>query len=250
MSVEARGGAEALWHDVECGGYGADLALWHELAASAAGPVLELGAGTGRVALRLALAGAEVVALDSSAALLAELEARAAAAGAELQTVHADAPELDLGMREFAAILAPMQFIHLVGGRDRRLALLRAARRHLRRGGTLAAALLAEDAALGSDRPESPPLPDVREHGGWVYSSMPLEVRRVADGFEIRRLRQIVSPAGELSESADSVRLHALSPGEFEAEGREVGLEVRERIAVPPTDDHVGSIVCVLEEPR
>ena len=37
---------EAIWHDVECGGYAADLAVWAELASAAAGgPVLDLGAG-------------------------------------------------------------------------------------------------------------------------------------------------------------------------------------------------------------
>ena len=40
-----------VWHDVECGRYSADLALWRELAAREPGPVLDVGAGTGRVAL-------------------------------------------------------------------------------------------------------------------------------------------------------------------------------------------------------
>ena len=36
-----------VWHDVECGGYDADLTLWRELAREAGGPVLDVGAGTG-----------------------------------------------------------------------------------------------------------------------------------------------------------------------------------------------------------
>ena len=31
-----------VWHDVECGGYRADLPLWRELAAAEAGPVLDV----------------------------------------------------------------------------------------------------------------------------------------------------------------------------------------------------------------
>ena len=46
-------GDEAIWLEVECGAYAADLALWSELAREAAGPVLELGCGTGRVAVHL-----------------------------------------------------------------------------------------------------------------------------------------------------------------------------------------------------
>ena len=43
---------EALWHDLECGAYGEDLPLWRALAGEAGGPVLDVGAGTGRVSAR------------------------------------------------------------------------------------------------------------------------------------------------------------------------------------------------------
>ena len=66
--------AHVVWHDVECGGYDADLALWRELAREAGGPVLDVGAGTGRVALRLAGAGLDVTALDLDGELLDVLE--------------------------------------------------------------------------------------------------------------------------------------------------------------------------------
>jgi len=52
----------AIWHDIECGAYTADLPLWEELAAG--GAVLDVGAGTGRVALRLARAGCAMTAVD------------------------------------------------------------------------------------------------------------------------------------------------------------------------------------------
>jgi len=35
----------AIWHDIECGAYTADLPLWEELAGG--GRVLDVGAGTG-----------------------------------------------------------------------------------------------------------------------------------------------------------------------------------------------------------
>ncbi len=67
----------AIWQDVEFGSYAADLALWEELAAAAGGPVIELGAGSGRVAMHLARAGFEVIAVERDAELAGELAARA-----------------------------------------------------------------------------------------------------------------------------------------------------------------------------
>jgi SAM-dependent methyltransferase len=235
---------EAIWHDVECGGYTADLPLWSELAAAAAGPVLELGCGTGRVALALAREGIEVTAVDSSPALLEESGRRAAAEGLEVELVLADARELSLE-RRFALVIGPMQLVHLLGGTRGRAALLRRAHAHLAPGGALALALLAErlDPALNGD----PALPDVAEHGGWVYSSQPIEARRAGGGIEVRRLRQRVSPAGELVEDLDLVFLDDLDPGTLEAEAAALGFAPRERIEVPPTPDHVGSTVVVLE---
>ena len=55
---------DVLWHDIECGSYDLDLPLWRELADREGSPVLDVGAGTGRVALDLARRGHEVVALD------------------------------------------------------------------------------------------------------------------------------------------------------------------------------------------
>ncbi|MDX6582107.1 MAG: hypothetical protein QOI10_1291 [Solirubrobacterales bacterium] len=238
---------EAIWHDVECGAYRADLPVWDELASAADGPVLELGAGTGRVALELAAAGAEVVALDSSQALLDQLRDRAAERRLVIETVCLDARHLDRLEGRFAAILAPMQFIHLLGGTAGREAMLSGAAGLLSPDGTLAAAVLAADARPVAPTPGAPMLPDVLELDGWVYSSQPLEIAAVGDALEIRRLRQRVSPDGELTEESDSVHLDPLSPDRLEAEAAGAGLRARDRIGIPETDDHVGSTICVLE---
>lgn len=58
-----------------------DLDLWLALADRADGPVLELGAGTGRLAVPLAAAGHHVTALDLDPAMLELARARAATAG-------------------------------------------------------------------------------------------------------------------------------------------------------------------------
>ncbi|HWB68631.1 MAG TPA: class I SAM-dependent methyltransferase, partial [Solirubrobacterales bacterium] len=80
-------GAAAIWHDVECGGYAADLPLWEELAERCEGPVLELGCGTGRVAVHLARRGHETIGLDRDRELLGALRERAE--GLPLHTLEA-----------------------------------------------------------------------------------------------------------------------------------------------------------------
>jgi SAM-dependent methyltransferase len=235
---------EATWHDVECGAYTADLSDWMRLADEAAGPVLELGCGTGRVALPLAAAGFELTAVDTSPALVAALRARAAVEELELECVVADGRELSLG-RSFALIAAPMQLVHLMGGPAGRERLLRSGAAHLAAGGAFALAVLAEQGLPPPLAP--PPLPDVLERDGYVYSSLPIEVRDIGDAIEVRRLRQLVSPNGELREETDSVTLDHLPAARLEAEAAAAGLIPRERIEVSPTSDHVGSTIVVLE---
>src|SRR5437588_9859628 len=97
-----------IWHDLECGAYDTDLPLWRGLAAEHGDPVLDVGAGTGRVTLDLARHGHCVTALDQDPALLSELERRAA--GAAVSTVCADAREFALDER-FRTVIVPMQTV-------------------------------------------------------------------------------------------------------------------------------------------
>ena len=85
------------------------------------------------------------------------------------------------------------------------------------------------------------------ELDGWIFSSLPIEVRDAGAGFEIRRLRQLVSPQGDLTEEIDRMFLDHLTAEAFEREAAVAGFTVRERALVHPTTDHVGSVVCVLE---
>ena len=253
MSVVGQSGRalsrEAIWHQVECGSYAADLAAWAGIATAASGPVLELGAGTGRVSLHLARRGIEVEALDLSSELLAELAARAAAEGLAIATTEADGRAIP-PLRQFSAVIAPMQFVHLLGGADGRALMLRSVRAQLSAGGRFAAAVLAQRAQPQPAAGIGGLVPDVLELDGWIYSSQPLDVVEADDGVELRRLRQIVSPEGELSEENNVVRLDHVAPHELELEAEAAGFEVRSRIDVPPTDDHVDSVICVLEAGR
>ena len=188
-----------------------------------------------------------MTALERSEALAGALTERAAARGLDLAVIRADAREL-AAERAFALVLAPMQFAHLLGGAAGRRAVLDRCATALQPGGALALALLADVVPLPASGP--PPLPDVREVDGWIHSSLAVEVRDIGDGVELRRLRQLVSPTGALTESLDVIRLDRLAASGLESEARGAGFDIRDRIEIPPTDDHVGSTVVVVEVPR
>jgi SAM-dependent methyltransferase len=234
---------EVVWHDVECGAYAEDLPLWRDLATIHGGPVLDVGAGTGRVTLHLAARGHEVVALDRSADLLAALRERAG--GLPVETVVADARDFDLGDRRFGLIVVPMQTVQLLDGPDGRARFLRCARPALAPGGLLAIAIA--DALETFDEIRClPPTPDIREIDGIVYASRPLSVHEEAEGAVIRRLRETVDTAGHITSEEDLIRLDRVLPSTLEAEGAAAGFAVAAARAIPETDDYVGSTVVML----
>jgi SAM-dependent methyltransferase len=233
-----------IWHDVECASYAADLGLWRELAAEAGGELLDIGAGTGRVALELAALGHDVTALDSDPELIAALASRARGRGLRVRTSVGDARGFDLG-RTVSLVIAPMQVAQLMGGESGRAAMLKCVRAHLHAGGLFAAAL-ADPLEDIDDEDVLPPLPDVREENGWVFSSMPVAVRIDEGSTAIDRLRQAVSPEGNLSESMNTVVLDQLAPEQLEREAADLFGVLPQR-TVPADDRYLGSTVVVLK---
>jgi SAM-dependent methyltransferase len=228
------------WHDVENGSYDADLFLWRELADAADGPILDLGAGTGRVAADLSAKGHEVVALDQDPEFLAALEDRAPSVVA----VQADARTFELD-RTFALAIAPMQLAQILGGADGRVAMLERVNAHLRPGATFAAALTDLREVITDETP-SPPLPDMLERDGWVFSSQPVSLEFDDGGLVVERRRQAVSPNGDIEDSMAAIEFDFVSTGRFEAEARAAGLEPVGRRTIPETLDHFGStaVIC------
>lgn len=236
---------EALWHYLECGPYGEDLPLWRALADEAGGPVLDIGAGTGRVTLDLAGRGVPVVALDSEAALLAALEQRAA--GLPVETVVADARRFRLD-RRYPLILVPMQTLQLLGGSRGRAAFLRCALDHLEPGGLVGAALADAMDCFDEQHPMPPP-PATRDVAGVRYASRLLGIVNVGGRAAIRRRREIIGP-GERHVSHDIVlELDRASADEVAAEAARLGFLTEPHRFIPQTEEYLGATVIVLRAP-
>jgi SAM-dependent methyltransferase len=105
------------------------------------GPVLELGAGTGRITIGIAQAAITVHALDADSAMLDRLRKKLASEPPEVQervvVIAGDMRTFTLAER-FPLIIAPFRaFLHNVTEQDQ-LACLERVRQHLRPGGRFA----------------------------------------------------------------------------------------------------------------
>lgn len=152
----------AALYDLDCAGYDDDLDMYAQFAARGDGSVLELGAGTGRVALQLARtqytarAGHRVTALDASAAMLARLESRLDdTTPGRVEAVRGDMRTFSLGAR-FGLICCPLfGFEHLLTT-DEQLSALRCVAAHLSPGGVFVAELRTLGAIDWSQTGEAP----------------------------------------------------------------------------------------------
>ena len=218
------------WHDVECGGYRADLPLWLELAAAAGGPVLDVGAGTGRVALELARAGHDVTALDSSRSCSPRSPSAPAACPCApswpTRSNFIARPPLRARHRADADDPAPARARAASSPRRARISPRRAARdSHQRRAGDV--------------RRRQGPLPEPD-----VGARRRLALRLPADGRAgaARRARRssaarlAVGPDGSASDEIDLIELAHVSVAGLEAEGVAAGLRAEPHRSLAPTD--------------
>lgn len=245
MSRSATAAGVVAWHDVECSSYAADLPVWRALADERGGPVLDVGAGSGRVALDLADRGHDVVAIDADTELVRACASRARERGLPVRAHVVDARSFDLGAT-FALAVVPMQVVQLLGGARGRAAMFAAVGAHLRPAGLLAVAIA--DPFGGVPAGEFlPPLPDVLEVDGWVLSSTPVDVRDEGDSVAVDRHRQAVSPDGDLTEEVVTLSLDSVTAAGLESEGAAAGFSPLPRREVAATRDYVGSTIVLLE---
>lgn len=245
--------ASVVWHDLECGGYRVDLPVWLALAERLGGPVLDVGAGTGRVALALARAGHHVTAVDSDGVLLRALDERTGAL--DVETVCADARALALPRRDFALCAMPMQTIQLLGGGAGRVEFLRRAREHVVTGGLVACAILGELEPFDCSDGRVGPAAERARIDGLEYVTRAIRVAESPRRVTIERDRRIVGigvgdpssiKRAELARERDTIVLDRLSAARLERDARAAGLHPEPSLRIDATDEHVGSTVVML----
>ncbi len=243
------------FHDAECAGYVADLPLWLAIADTVRGPILDLGAGTGRVSLPLATAGHQVTAVDLEPALLAELRRRAQERGLSVDTVAADLRTLDAQMPAGAAlaqlVLIPMQTIQLLGGADGRRAMFRAAAAVSTPTAEMVVAVVTEVEPFdGRDAfPQLLP-PDVALLGGYRFESTPRAVLQERSGgaVDMHRRRVVRDGDGNIVGYTEDVviTLDPVTIRGLHEEAATAGWEPFEVVEMPPTEDHAGGTILTL----
>jgi SAM-dependent methyltransferase len=174
-------------------------------------PVVELGVGTGRIAVPTASAGVPVIGIDSSSRMLDICRQRAEAAGVEglLDLRLGDLRDPPVPER-VALVTCPFRsYLHLANG-DERLAALRAARELLLPGSRLIFDVFA------------PSVDDIEEtHARWLERELGIWERAEWNEDE-RRLKLTVR-----SDHAESAMTLAwLSPGEWRLLLEQAGFEV------------------------
>lgn len=112
-----------------------DIPFFVDEARKAAGPKLELMAGTGRISLPLIEAGAELTCVDLSGPMLGRLRDKLAARDLSADLVESDVCRLALSKRNFSFAILPFQsFAELLKPEDQEAALAAVAN-HLAPGG-------------------------------------------------------------------------------------------------------------------
>ena len=188
-----------------------DVGFYVEEALAAGGPLVELGVGTGRIAVPVALAGVRVIGVDSSPGMLEVCRRHAEAAGVT------DFVDLRLGdlrrppvAERVGLVLAPFRSFLNMETHEARLEALRATRALLVPGGRFVFDVFAP----GAD--------DIAEtHGRWIEREPGIFERAEWDEERSRLVLGVRGPGGETTMS-----LAWLPPERWTALVEQAGFEV------------------------
>jgi SAM-dependent methyltransferase len=229
----------ARFYDLDLEGFEDDIALYLELVDGLDGldglesrELLELGCGTGRVAIPLAEAGLRVTGVDLSPAMLGR--ARERAGGLALRLVEGDMRTLDLGER-FGVVLVPLGGLQHMATAAEVASALATVARHLAPGGRAVIDVEAPhpDDWLPGPRPlvehwtrALPSEPGCGGLGGSVTKLVAVEGRPV-EALRVVTYHFDLQPAeGPLQRVTQQFALRVITAGELELAARLAGLHV------------------------
>jgi SAM-dependent methyltransferase len=213
----------AKWYDLFysslIGATGEETEYYLEESLAADGPVLEIGVGTGRIAIPAAKQGVEIFGIDSSPEMLAVAESKAKAAAplpGGLTLIQADMRTLQLERTDFSLVTIPARTLLLATTYEDQVSTLCYAARHLRPGGRMIFNLFN-------------PTPDL------IYdeSSEPVEIGETTDLGSGRRFRlSAINRFDSETQINDATHIVGEAPqdGEFKELAR---LDVRLRYLFP-----------------
>jgi SAM-dependent methyltransferase len=202
-----------------------DVPFWLSLAEREGGPIVEWGAGTGRLAVPLAAAGFEVTGVELSERMVDVGRKK----GGTVEWVRGDMRTARLGRRYALAVCAFNSFLCLISVDDA-LDFLRNAREHLEPGGLLGIEVSAFSPEELAEEPGGPQLrhdftrelPDGRLDR--------LSVSRYDAASQLLRMRlfyELYDASGELKEQrAHDLTIRVTGRGELELMLRLAGFEV------------------------
>lgn len=135
-------------------------------AAAGDGPVLELGLGTGRLAVPLTEQGVPVDGIEASSAMVAQL--RAQPGGAAVGVFQVDLDGFELPRHDYAVAVCAVSTLFMLPSAAAQARCVAAAGRHLRAGGTLFVEAFRPDPSRfdAAGHPESTPAQRTPSHRG------------------------------------------------------------------------------------
>ncbi|WP_163548053.1 class I SAM-dependent DNA methyltransferase [Candidatus Frankia nodulisporulans] len=189
-------------------------------ARAGAGPVLELGVGTGRVALPLAAQGVKVIGIDASPRMLARL--REKPGGSDLDLKLGDFTELDFPAASLSLVYVVFNTFFMLADQDAQVRCFTSVASALRPGGLFVLEAFVPDLAR-------------YDHGRCVQvERLEGESTQLSAAVHdpvaqrIRHRRIVLGPDGVRTYPAD---LRYVWPSELDLMGRIAGLELAERWA-------------------
>ena len=226
--------AWAEWYDIF---YAAadpgDIEFYHGLCRASGGPILEIGVGTGRLALPLAREGMEIVGIDLFEPMLKVAQQHAldvAPLSGSLKLIQADMRSFDL-KRQFPVVIIPARTLLLATSEEEQIQTLCCAVQHLAPDGTMAFNLFYPDPEMLADNPDEEFLLEVVEKpdgGRFVLTAK----NRFNTSSQLNHGVQIaeeLDPKGEILRRQElAVNVRYLYPDQVISLCDRVGLEVIE----------------------